>query len=168
MTFYAQQACAQRAVVPAFVKYLAVDAAYAKYGYVTAVTAAGWQVITKLRCDADCQFLNTQPRRPGQKGRARKYEGKVNFQDLSRFDYVGTLAGAPHIELYTARAWHMTLKRELRLVVLVNRKDPDKPRYIVLAATDVELDARTLVAYYQARFQIEFLFRCLTSTRISL
>ena len=29
----------------------------------------------------------------------------------------------------------------------------------MLAATDVELDARTLVAYYQARFQIEFLFR---------
>lgn len=159
MTFYAQQACAQRAPVPAFVKYLAVDAAYAKFGYVDTVTRAGWQVITKLRCDADCQFLNTKPRRQGQKGRSRKYDGKVDFQDLRRFDYVGTLADAPHIELYTARVWHMSLKRELRLVVLVNRKDPDKPRYIVLASTDVDLDARTLVEYYQARFQIEFLFR---------
>jgi IS4 transposase len=83
----------------------------------------------------------------------------VNFQDLRRFEQVGTLPGAPHIELYTARLWHMSLKRELRLVVLVNRKDPDKPRYIVRAATDVELDARPLVEYYQARFQIEFLFR---------
>ncbi len=160
MTFYAQQVCAQRAQVPAFVKYLAVDGAYAKVGYVDAVTAHdGWQVITKLRCDADCYFLATQPRPPGQKGRPRKYDGKVNWQDLSRFEAVGTLPDAPHVELYTARVWHKKLKRALRLVVLVNRKDKDKPRYIVLASTDVALDAHTLVAYYQARFQIEFLFR---------
>jgi hypothetical protein len=83
MVFYAQQACAQRAVVPAFVKYLAVDAAYAKAGYVAAITAAGWQVITQLRCDADCQFLNTQPRRPDQKGRARKYDCLGQFSGLA-------------------------------------------------------------------------------------
>ncbi len=159
MTFYAQQVCAQRAQVAAFIKYLAVDSAYAKCGYVDAVTRDGWQVITKLRCDADCYFLHTKPRQPGQKGRARKYDGKVNFQDLRRFELVGTLLDQPHIELYTARVWHKSLKRELRLVVLVNRKDKDKPRAIVLASTDVELDARTLVEYYQARFQIEFLFR---------
>lgn len=29
----------------------------------------------------------------------------------------------------------------------------------MLASTDVELDAHTVVRYYQARFQIEFLFR---------
>jgi DDE superfamily endonuclease len=160
MTFYAQQVCAQRASIPAFVKYLAVDGAYAKGGYVEAVTAhAGWEVITKLRCDADCYFLATQPRPPQQKGRPRKYDGKVNFQDLRRFEAVGTLLDAPHVQVYTARVWHKKLKRTVRLVVLVNRKDPTKPRYIVLAATDVDLDAHTLVAYYQARFQIEFLFR---------
>ena len=160
MTFYAQQVCAQRARIPAFVKYLAVDGAYAKVGYVEAVTThEGWQVITKLRGDADCYFLYTKPRQPDQKGRSRKYDGKVNFQDLRRFAAVGTLPNAPHIELYTARVWHKKLKRELRLVVLVNRKDKDKPRYIVLASTDVALDAQTLVEYYQARFQIEFLFR---------
>ena len=47
----------------------------------------------------------------------------------------------------------------MRLVVLVNRKDPHKPRYIVLASTDLELEARRLVQFYVARFQIEFLFR---------
>jgi hypothetical protein len=159
LTFYAQQACAQRAAVPAGVQSLAVDAVYAKFDYLDTVTRAGWQVITKLRCDADGQFLNTKPRRKGQKGRSRKYDGKVNFQDLRRFDFVGTLPDETHIELYTARVWHKRLKRALRLVVLVNRTDPDKPRYIVLASTAVELDARTLVEYYQARFQIEFLFR---------
>lgn len=97
--------------------------------------------------------------RAGKGRRARKYDGKVNFQDLSRFECVGTVPDEPPLTLYTARVWHQTLKRALRLVVLVNRKDPDKPRYIVLASTAVALDARTLVEYYQARFQIEFLFR---------
>ncbi len=159
MTFYAQQVLAQRTGRPAFVKYLAVDGAYAKFAYVDTVTREGWQVITKLRCDADCYFLYTKPRRKGQKGRSRKYDGKVNFQDLSRFEFVGTVPDEAHVELYTARVWHKSLKRQVRLVVLVNRKDPKKPRYLVLASTDLALDARTLVEYYQARFQIEFLFR---------
>ena len=159
MTFYADQAVAQRALVPRFVQYLAVDGAYAKYGYVAAVTPAGWQVSTKLRRAADGYFLPTAPRQPGQKGRSRKSDGKVNWQDLRRFESLGTLPDEPHVSLYTARVWHKKLQCALRVVVLVNRQDPDKPRYIVLASTDVELDARTLVTYYQARFQIEFLFR---------
>ena len=48
---------------------------------------------------------------------------------------------------------------KLRVVVLVNRKDPHKPRFIVLASTDLDLDGRKLVEFYGARFQIEFLFR---------
>lgn len=159
MTFYAEQIVAQRHRIPAFIKYLAVDGAYAKRGYLDTVTTGGWQLITKLRADANCSFLSTTPRRKGQKGRSRKYEGKVNWQDLRRFELVGTLLDDARIELYTARLWHHSLRRELRVVVLVNRHNPAKPRYIVLASTDVELDARTLVESYQARFQIEFLFR---------
>ena len=46
-----------------------------------------------------------------------------------------------------------------RVVVLITRKDPAKPRYIVLASTDLALDGRKLVEYSVARFPIEFLFR---------
>ena len=45
------------------------------------------------------------------------------------------------------------------MVVLLNRKDPHKPRFIVLASTDLALDGHKLVEFYGARFQIEFLFR---------
>ena len=55
--------------------------------------------------------------------------------------------------------WHKTLKRRLRLVVLLNRKDPAKPRFIVLGSTDPELNGHKLLDLYAARFQIEFLFR---------
>ena len=102
---------------------------------------------------------STAVRVPGQKGRPRKYDGKVNFQDLARFTCSGTLTDAPHVTLYTAVVWHHSLARRVRWVVLVKRKNPDDPRYIVLATSDEKLAARTVVRYYQARFQIEFLFR---------
>lgn len=159
LAWYAQQVLAQRPTWPAAVNYLVVDGAYAKRSYLDAVVTPQQHVITKLRCDADCYFLHTAPRQPGQKGRPRKYDGKVNFQDLSRFTCVGTLPDEEHVTVYTAVVWHKRLGRKLRLVVLVNRKAPQKPRYIVLATTAVELDADTVVRYYRARFQIEFLFR---------
>jgi len=83
----------------------------------------------------------------------------VTFQDLRRFEDLGPLEERDHVHLYTALVWHVSLKRKLRVVVLVNRKDPHKPRSMVLAATDLELDGGQLVEFYGARFQIEFLFR---------
>ena len=114
--------------------------------------------ITKLRGDADCRFLFTGPH-PKRRGAHRKYDGKVHWQDLSRFEALGTLAEAEQVHLYTALVWHVTLQRKLRVVILINRKAPAKPRYIVLASTDLALDGRKLVELYGARFQIEFLFR---------
>ena len=98
-------------------------------------------------------------RRASRGRRSRKYDGKVSFQDLRRFTALGPLADEPHTECYTAVVWPHSLRRVLRLAVLVNRKDPDKVRYVVLTSTDVKWDAHTLLRYYQARFQIEFLFR---------
>ena len=55
--------------------------------------------------------------------------------------------------------WHKTLKRRLRLVGLLNRKDPAKPRFSVLGSTDPALNGHKLLELYAARFQIEFLCR---------
>lgn len=156
--FYNEQLRQHRHRLPAGVKYHCVDGYFAKKKYLDEVVKLDLHPITKLRCDANCQFLFTGPH-PKRRGRRRKYAGKVNFQDLSRFEYLGTLPKAPHLHLYTAVVWHVTLKRRLRVVVVVKRKDPAKPRYIVLASTDLELDGHKLVELYGARFQIEFLFR---------
>src|SRR4029450_6187723 len=114
--------------------------------------------MTKLRSDADGVLLSTGLH-PKRRGARRKYAGKVNFQALSRFEDLGTREDEPHLHLYTAVVWHKTLKRRLRLVVLLNRKDPAKPRFIVLGSTDPELNGHRLIDLYAARFQIEFLFR---------
>jgi len=156
--FYQKQLRDERQRLPPQVTYHCVDGYFAKKKYVDEVRSLDLHAITKLRCDADCRFLFTGPH-PRRRGRRRKYDGKVSFQDLSRFESLGALEEADYVHLYTALVWHVTLKRQLRVVVMVHRKRPDKPRYIVLASTDLELDARKLVELYAGRFQIEFLFR---------
>ena len=156
--FYKQQLREHRHRLPSGVTYHCVDGYYAKKKYLDEVVSLDLHAITKLRSDADCLFLYTGPH-PKRRGAKRKYDGKVNFQALSRFEDLGTRADAPHLPRYTAVVWHKTLKRCWRIVVLLNQKDPAKPRCIVLGATDPELNGRKLVELYAARFQIEFLFR---------
>jgi hypothetical protein len=156
--FYTQQLRAHRHRLPPSIPYHCVDGYYAKKKYIEAVVSLKLHAITKLRSDADCLLLYTGPH-PKRRGARRKYDGKVNFQDLSRFEDLGPRADALHLHLSTAVVWHKTLKRRLRIVVLLNQKDPAKPRFIVLASTDPNLNGRRLVDLYAARFQIECLFR---------
>jgi hypothetical protein len=158
MDFSKQQLRDQRQRLPPSVTYHCVDGDFAKKKYSDEVVALNLPPITKRRHDANCRFLYTGPP-PKRRGPKRKYDGKVTFQDLHRFAYLGTLEERDHIHLYTALVWHVSLNRTLRGVMRVNRKDPLKPRYIVLASTDLELDGHTLVEFYAARFQLEFLLR---------
>jgi hypothetical protein len=114
--------------------------------------------MTTLRGDADGRFLFTGPP-PKRRGAPRKDDGKGHWQDLSRFEALGPLAEALHVPLYTALVWHVTLKRTLRVVLLLNRQAPAKPRDMVLASTALALDGRKLVEWSGARCQIEFLCR---------
>jgi hypothetical protein len=141
--------------LPPHVRYLAVDGAYAKERFVTGTVQLKLPVISKLRCDANLRFLHTGVQKP--RGRKRKYDGKVDFQDCSRFTFVETVQ--PHVDLYTAVVWSMALKRPIRLAYLLNHQPSQRPRFVVLFSTDVEQDAHDLFRLYQLRFQIEFIFR---------
>jgi hypothetical protein len=156
--FYKQQLREHRHRLPPGVTYHCVDGYYAKKKYSDEVVSLNLHAITKLRSDADCVFLYTGPH-PKRRGARRKYDGKVNFQALHRFENLGTRPEEPHVHLYTAVVWHKTLQRRWRIVVLLNRKDPAKPRFIVLGSTDPDLNGYKLIDLYIARFQIEFLFR---------
>ena len=78
--------------LPARVTYHAVDGYFAKKKYIDEVVDLRRHPITKLRGDADGRFLFTGPH-PTRRGAHRKYDGKVHWQDLSRFEALGTLAG---------------------------------------------------------------------------
>ena len=156
--FYKQQLRAHRHRLPPGLIYHGVDGYYAKKTYLDEVVSLQLHAITKRRSDADCWCLYTDPH-PKRRGARRKDDGKVNFQALSRFEDLGTMDDEPHLHLYTAVVWHKSLQRRLRLVVVLHRKDPAKPRFIVLGASDTDLPGRKLIELYASRFQIEFLCR---------
>jgi hypothetical protein len=136
-----------------FLRYVVTDGAYSKQKFVTGVLALGMHQIGKLRADANLRYLYQGPKRPG-RGRQKTYDGKVYFNDLSRFARLDT--DDDHIVLYHQVLNHVQLGRNLQVVVVVNTQHN---RYAVLFSTDVELESLKLYRYYKARFQIEFLFR---------
>ena len=146
--------------LPARIRYLAADGWYAKQKYADAVVALGLALVTKLRHDANMRFRFTGAR-TGQRGRPKTYDGKVDWQDLSRFDQVDAAALdlAPGIEAFTAELYHGSLKRWLRVVVLVWHTADGKRHHAILATTDLNCTAADVLRFYQARFQLEFLFR---------
>ena len=137
--------------------HLVADGAFAKKKYVDGVRELDLHMVGKLRRDADMRYFYTGPKREKGSGRQKTYDGKVNWQDLSRLEYVGS--DDDGIEIYTLILNHVSLKRTLRVVVLLDMRNKDKTRQAILFSTDTELDAKTLVRYYKARFQIEFIFR---------
>ena len=148
--------------LPQVVSHLAADGWYAKKKYVDAVVAEGLHLVTKLRCDANMRY-RYRGERTGLQGRPKTYDGKVDWQDLSRFDKVDLSSFTPEvepgIEVYTAELYHVTLKRWLRTVVLVWHTADGQRHHAILATTDLDSTAADVLRIYQARFQLEFLFR---------
>jgi len=137
------------------VHYLAADAYYSKVKFIDAVCASHLHLVGKLRVDADLQWYFGGPYTG--MGRPKVYDGKVNFQtDLDRFDRVGTLENG--VEVYSAVVYAKAFKRKIR-VVLLRWEAHDRIGSALLFSTDTALDPLKMVAYYKARFQIEFLFR---------
>jgi Transposase DDE domain len=152
---YIAQLVKTRPYLPSSVKYLAVDSFYTKKTIIDAVCNLDLQAVGKLRIDANLQYLYSGP----QKGRGapRKYDGKVVLSDLPRLRFVREIES--EVRMYTQEVWHVSLKRKIRIVVLVNLEKRNKPSMAVLFSTDTELDPDKILTYYKSRFQIEFIFR---------
>lgn len=104
-------------------------------------------------------------------------QGKFNFENLTRYSKYNELTHRRYFSKYfdcfkfnlgfvnftkgTQKLFAVNLDRVLRVVLLLNTKTN---KYVLLACTDIELDARWITKYYQLRFhssgyRIEFIFR---------
>jgi len=157
LMLYAEHVKSCIETMPEEVKYLLTDGYYSKQPFIDAISKLDrdLEIVGKLRHDADLQYLY-EGEQSGQ-GRPREYEGKVYFDDFSRFDYEGEIEKDLHLYVQTLR--HKTLQRIIRVAALVDRSDPDKPRHILLFSTDLKLSAKEILELYRLRFQIEFLIR---------
>ena len=142
------------AYFPARIRYVVADGFYSKYKWVTGVVQLGFHAIGRLRSDANLKFLYEGPQK--RRGNRRRYDGKVNLTDPSRFAFVKTLAEG--VSLYTAVVWSVSLKRRIRLAYLLKEQE-GRRSYVVLFSTDIDADPLAIYQAYAARFQIEFIFR---------
>jgi hypothetical protein len=152
---YLDQLKQTRPFLPPAVKYWAVDGFYSKKKFVDGVVELELHLISKLRVDADMRYLYKGEQKA--RGARRKYDGKVDLKDLSRLTVVEPLEAG--LTLYTAIVWHVSLKRQIRIAALVDTRKAGRTGIALLFSTDVNLNAKQIVQYYQARFQIEFIFR---------
>lgn len=141
-------------LLPAEVSHLVSDGYYAKRKFVDSTCDFGLSVISKFRHDANLRYLYTGPH-PKRRGARKKYDGKVQLQDLSRLTPIPV---SKHLTLYTAVVNSVSLKRNIRLVYVCKRQGT-KLLTALLFSTDITLSAEAIYRYYTARFQIEFLFR---------
>ena len=76
---------------------------------------------------------------------------------MDRFEALGEQE--PGIYAWVQTVWHVSLKRKLRVVMLLNAEVPEKQRHVLLFSTDLNLSGEAIIRYYGQRFGIEFLFR---------
>jgi DDE superfamily endonuclease len=138
------------------VVYVVADGFYAKAKVINVLTECGKHLITKLRPDANLlhPFEGEHPK--GKPGPKPQFGSKALFSDLSKWIHIGPDEKYPYLEIYSQILWAPQFKCWLRVVFVLNTKTK---KYILLACTDICATARQVLAYYQLRFQIEFLFR---------
>lgn len=135
------------------VQYVVADGFYAKQKFVSAVRQHGLHIISRLRNDANLRWLY-QGKHPKRKGRKQKYTGKVVFNQIDLFKFVTDYSD---YKLYEAVVYSISLKQNIKVVMIRSIKKPK--RYALLFSTQTRLPALYVIQYYEARFQIEFLFR---------
>jgi hypothetical protein len=155
LDFYLKQIQRTREDCPDTVKWSVFDGYYAKVNFIDGICALGLNLISKLRVDANLKYLYDGPQNPGP-GRRKEYDGKVDFNDLSRFDFEGELVDGSKV--YSQLLWHVQFRRVLKVVTVV-KETKGKRSHNNFFSTDLELQAPDLLRYYSYRFQIEYFFR---------
>ena len=133
------------------IKHILLDGAFAKVKVFDRLTEAGLHVITKLRSDTHMRHLYRGEPNSGS-GAKRKYDGKVDWNDLSRFECMKV--EDEDTIVYWQELNHPHFKRNL-LVVFVEKPGASYK----LASSDLGLSPLEIYRLYSARFQQEFVFR---------
>jgi hypothetical protein len=86
-------------------KDMVADAYFSKHGFVTVLTANGFDVISRLRDDTDLLYLYTGVQKGG-RGRPKVYDGKVCYDNLKdgsgqdnsvKLPFITSLIGKPKL-----------------------------------------------------------------------
>lgn len=150
--FYAEQVEKVASQILNYTKVGLFDGFYAKQKFVRRMDDLGFTVISRLRQDANLKYLYEGE--PNKRGRPKKYDGKVDFSQLTRFGVSNVKLTHKEVQVYAKVVWSVSLKRKIKLVVIKDGK-----RSINLFSTDQQMEAEEIFRLYRSRFTIEFLIR---------
>jgi len=136
--------------------YVVADAYFSKKSFVEKMGECSLHLVSKLRDDADLQYLSKQPK-TGKKGRPVKYEGKVNVKNLNH-KHLQPVENNKDIKAYSGIVYSKSLGRNILLIVEEFRIK-DKTIHRLLFSSDTEQAPMDVIDIYHTRFQIEFGFR---------
>ncbi len=156
MDFYLKQYTENSNILKSLgINTVVVDGAYAKKKFTDGIDSLDFSMISKLRKDADLRYLYTGKKKKG-RGRPKKYDGKINLKEPD-FDYVEEIEEGTY--LYEKIVYSISLKRKIKIAYIHNSNNKNKREYVTIFSTDINMEAKTIITNYKARFQIEFLFR---------
>ncbi len=94
----------------------------------------------------------------GQKGAPRKYDGLVDINNFNPNHFSLDLSNE-EITIYSLVVYSQAFKMDIKLAIAIFYKDGNETARKLFFSTDLKLADEKIVRYYQARFQIEFLYR---------
>ena len=139
---------------------VAADAFFSRAPFVNALLEGDFHLVTRLRKDAFMRYLYYGPKRKG-RGRPKQYDGRIDPKNL-REDQFSVCAKAQdgswiaYETVVNIRAW----KRSARIVIEHTLDESGNIKsYKIYACTDTSTSGGEIKHAYNARFQIEFLYR---------
>jgi hypothetical protein len=105
------------------------DAYYSKKTFVDGVTRAGKAFVGKLRVDANLKYKYTGSR-TGKPGRPKKFDGKVDWKDFSKWDLISR--NEQQI-VYSSLLYAPALKKDIRVVCILWQFNGQIRREVLLA-----------------------------------
>lgn len=140
--------------------YLVADAYFSKQPFIDELVSHGFEVVTRLRKDADLRYLYHGLRGKG-RGRPKRYAGKIDFSNLCEESFEAcAIDEKGKWKAYYARVNSATLGRDIGLVVVHDlRDDGSIKKHRLYFSTDLSQNGGEILHMYQCRFQQEFLYR---------
>ncbi|MEI6950856.1 transposase [Paraflavisolibacter sp. H34] len=151
--------------IKALTPYVVVDGYFMKKDFINPLLELGLQIITKTRSDANLRYLYKGKQKD--RGRKRVCDGKI---DTGRVDgrRLRCICSNKQRDVFAGDVYSVLLQRKV-LAAFIYYKDPKTGQYKttkkgkvkpeIVISTDTALTARTMEAYYDLRFQVEFLIR---------
>lgn len=137
---------------------IVADAYFSKAKYVDAVLNSDMNLVSRLRDDANMQYIYKGKQR-GKKGRPKKYAGKVDWKNIDRRTFK-LESDNDQYKMSSAIVHSVSFKRQIKVVYLELKDKKGKIKgYKLLFTTDLQMDTERVLKIYKSRFQIEFIYR---------